>query len=505
MSAPNYDLSQLEQVSPAKLPLTGNELLYAVQNGADVVTTAQQLSAVGGVTVSQPSVYNVKNFGATGNGTTDDTAACQAAATAASGTSNASNGIGTNGGVLYFPQNSSGNATYLLSSALTDSGYGVAGISCDPGVTLTVPFAGPNLLINFTNCQAINGFITGGLYVHGKAGGIYLSNSAGDVDNWVFQNFSFFQPYGSPTTGDWSMQINVPILCTFINLRFLYSANGLLLLGGTSCHVINCYGLQNYGVSFGVDGTNYSTFTACASDKSGVGYRTWNQSQGISYVSCGHEVGTATNLTVTNSQISGSTATITYSGESISSQFINGMPVAVSVGTNTNCNGRWYVSGITPNTITFSLGSSPGDVNSVDTGTISINLGDGFQFLNSYNCVAQNCLSETPQQATSSHYCLVNSQYSGFNYCRGVTGTPATAQTYDIDIGHGNSNIILNQNYVQTATNGTNLSSTGWGTPTGTNKTTNFPGAGATLTQTSETLAALIQALLAAPSPPIGS
>jgi hypothetical protein len=63
---------KITELPPATTPLTGNELTPIVQNGVTCQT------AVSNIGLDAPYI-NVKAFGATGNGTTDDTAAVQSA------------------------------------------------------------------------------------------------------------------------------------------------------------------------------------------------------------------------------------------------------------------------------------------------------------------------------------------------------------------------------------------------------------------------------------------
>ena len=85
---------KISQLPPAPTPLVGADLIPVVQSGTTVRTT---LTAV-----SNYVNASVKTFGAVGDGTTDDTAAIQAAVTAA--------GVG---GRVYFP-----TGTYLVSSTI---------------------------------------------------------------------------------------------------------------------------------------------------------------------------------------------------------------------------------------------------------------------------------------------------------------------------------------------------------------------------------------------------
>jgi polygalacturonase len=118
---PDTKISQL----PASAPLTGAELFPVVQTGASVsAAIAAILSAV-----------NVKNYGATGNGVTDDTATFNLALVAAAAQSTTPytgvNILEAPVASLYVPP-----GTYLISSQLVINGLNVTWTFAD-GATIT--------------------------------------------------------------------------------------------------------------------------------------------------------------------------------------------------------------------------------------------------------------------------------------------------------------------------------------------------------------------------------
>lgn len=83
---------------------------FAILGLASTIVRADQRSGLTGGSVAWDSVYNVKHFGAKGDGSTDDTASIQAAIDAIPVMKNAAI---DRGGVLYFP-----TGVYVLSSKL---------------------------------------------------------------------------------------------------------------------------------------------------------------------------------------------------------------------------------------------------------------------------------------------------------------------------------------------------------------------------------------------------
>lgn len=106
---PIVDISDLSSPSgTTKKVTTENLLAFPVPEGGRTVATMTGY-------LGNNAVFNVKDFGATGDGITDDTAAIQAALTAA----------GVSGGTVYFPA-----GTYLVSASLLfDSSVTIRGVN----------------------------------------------------------------------------------------------------------------------------------------------------------------------------------------------------------------------------------------------------------------------------------------------------------------------------------------------------------------------------------------
>src|SRR5439155_22858976 len=129
--------------------------------------------------------FDVRDFGATGNGTTDDTTAIQ----------NAVNTIPTTGGMLYFP-----SGTYLISSVITfaasmyhlraagPSGFDTA----PPSVIIKWNSASAGSMFNITSCR---GFKLEGFQFAKATGALVTGIAAGASDarnnRFTFKDVSF--------------------------------------------------------------------------------------------------------------------------------------------------------------------------------------------------------------------------------------------------------------------------------------------------------------------------
>ena len=133
---------KISNLPAATTPLSGSELLPVVQSGVTKRATVTQIGTVTATGSTTPrtlpdrfaDVVNVKDFGAVGDGVTDDTAAFNAAIATASG------------GTVYVPR-----GTYLLGTSPTgNASFVLEGITSGPGSL-------PGTAVRYTSGQTMFG------------------------------------------------------------------------------------------------------------------------------------------------------------------------------------------------------------------------------------------------------------------------------------------------------------------------------------------------------------
>lgn len=188
-----YKLSALILIITAICGFAAQSAFARIYN-PPVVSPTQSIIDTGG------QVYNVKAYGATGDGSTDDTAAVSATISA----------VGSNGGVVYFPC-----GAYKLASGITVSKTGINFVGSGHCSTLRIPHTSDALTITgslfkiqdieflvtatstrtgslLLNIQANQGFVnnvrfTGAATIN-NGGVAYLNGNSADL--WTFNNVS---------------------------------------------------------------------------------------------------------------------------------------------------------------------------------------------------------------------------------------------------------------------------------------------------------------------------
>jgi hypothetical protein len=225
-----------------------------------------------------------QDYGATGNGTTDDTAALQAAVTA----------LGTaGGGTLYVPP-----ATYALSAVINvpnevsilGAGQGASILKQTSTTANVLSYAATNL----GNIQVEKIQILGPGSGSGK--GLVMSANGGvnPVVSCAFRDLVIENMGGN------GMDIAVLITSTFENVEVVTCGNHGFQLsgGGTSVAMLNCYanGCGNHG--YNLAQMNYTSLNGCAADSCVSGYFL-DTCNNVGLYSCGTEANSGNAYVVT--------------------------------------------------------------------------------------------------------------------------------------------------------------------------------------------------------------
>lgn len=251
--------------------------------GATVVGVAG-----GGSSVGIPTIINVKDaaYGAKGNGTTDDTAAIQAALTAAAALS----GTQSAGGTVYLPA-----GTYKVTGGLT---LAVDGITIRGAGAISTAIVTTSTTAHLFSASGHRRFTFEDLKLVGAGTGTVdainlAAPGAYAVFDCVFRNLHItgFGRHGIHTEDACG--------CVFDHVRIeSCGGNGFDLggngngLGGTSNAFTACYALAcTFGYS--INSVVYSNFSACSTDSCTTGY-VINACTSLSFNGCGVESTTGT-------------------------------------------------------------------------------------------------------------------------------------------------------------------------------------------------------------------
>ena len=200
--------------------------------------------------------------------------------------------------------------------------------------------------------------------------------------------------------------------------------------------ITDCYALQTPQWGYHMFEMSYTTLINCACDFGGISYA-FDACNACSWLSCGHEAGVTTLMPITNTALSGTTATVTYSGLDMSSVYYFNMPVQILNTTNGSgiLNGRWRVTSLGTNTITFTINPGYNPFSGADTGTSSFFPGDGYVMSYSNSCVGYNCKGTDAPNVNSTDYIMTASFNCGFRDCVSILENVGSIQIFDAYLG----------------------------------------------------------------------
>lgn len=229
-------------------------------------------------------VINVRDFGATGDGVTDDTAAIQAAIDSIDTAE-----LTLTGGVVYIPRGEYiiSSTIYIRNSEVTEHLASVT-IRGDGIHNTIIKCADSFTDVDAVYMQHSNYCVIEDLHIHGNdksTNGFHIENGSEVVVNRVFARSN---------SGSGFLVDNVKVL-TMSHCRSS-NPNGTCnfdFSGGynVALNIENCYALDTdaTGTGFKVRDVAYSLFTACACDDAGrYAYEIGNV-MGVTFISCGAE------------------------------------------------------------------------------------------------------------------------------------------------------------------------------------------------------------------------
>lgn len=257
-------------------------------------------------------VYNVKAYGALGNGTTDDTTACQ----------NAINAAAVTGGIVWFPA-----GTYKITTALKlysgttpnivafsnitimgAGSSGTLGTVIEQATTGLDVIKGLNDTANSAQLQNVTiqdmNLSWGTVTLTNSGNGLYLAQQSAGGPSFQLINLKNVVATNCQGSGKYGFNIESMITSTVNTCMAVTCANGFFLNGdvggsydsvSTSVTFFNCYANMGANAVIGyncVDNT-YISFVGCACDiganTTGTAYSVLGSS-GVSFIACGCEL-----------------------------------------------------------------------------------------------------------------------------------------------------------------------------------------------------------------------
>lgn len=220
--------------------------------------------------------FNVKSYGATGDGTTNDRAAIQATIDA----------VPSTGGVVFFPA-----GTYNMTTTALNPKIGT--IFRGSGRDATIIKMSTNDVHAFSGTDK-HTMTWENLTLQGSNGGttgcgIKLARSTENNVRYINMKNVMIKQFGSK-----GIDISNAIVSTFDNvvcqnnLSDGFYFHGDSGVAGTSCSFISCYANTNTTTGYNINNMAYSSFTGCASEGSPTNYLFTN-CQSIAVNGCGSE------------------------------------------------------------------------------------------------------------------------------------------------------------------------------------------------------------------------
>ena len=265
MTSPNPEVV-VENNANSVLINRSNFIPVNIQSNEGLITNYSTVPVV-----SSNYRYDVKKFGAYGDGIHDDSAAIQAAIDAAHA---------AGGGTVYFPIGRYKKSTDInLYMFITLLGEHFGSVEIFDSVEM--------VMWKGYDCQYLkmeNLILTGPGIDGWGGGGVWLG-----IQDWNCLQQLCFRNMLIQHNASFGLCVDIPVASTFDNCKFYSNAgDGLWLRNGTSVTINNCYSITNTRSGFMMEGMAYCSMNACAVENSGIGYFMYN-TYSTTLTSCGNE------------------------------------------------------------------------------------------------------------------------------------------------------------------------------------------------------------------------
>ncbi|HSE61122.1 MAG TPA: glycosyl hydrolase family 28-related protein [Candidatus Saccharimonadales bacterium] len=220
-------------------------------------------------------VFNVKDHGAKGDNSTNDTTAIQSTITAAAAA----------GGSVYIP-----SGFYIISAALTlPAKTIIRGDGQDRSIIVQQSTSANGITITDANYIVLEDFRLQGP-ASGTGVGISLQRSSSQAIQWHRYQGLYIREFGSHGIAASNAVLTIlnNVTCESNGGHGFYFFGVAMSTAGTSTQFNACYANNNGQAGYALFKMVYCVLTACAADSSGIGYLI-DTCQGCSLVGCGSE------------------------------------------------------------------------------------------------------------------------------------------------------------------------------------------------------------------------
>lgn len=270
----------LNALDTDKLDISALDSTLAGKSAASTgISTIFGLNAAGNAVVkANRAIFNVKDYGAVGDNSTDDTAAILAARTAL---------VANGGGVLYFPKTSQNRYKCASTIQMSINGFHIEAESKGCIIDFATQASGPGIALGGIYDWSIKNFAV--LNAYGACVEINRGTITGPQTYCGYGLMSNVVLRGARNSAD-NLEIGNCYQCVFEVVRSQEGVRkGIAIFGFcTTLTFISCHAFDAADDNWQIKNIVYSVFMACGSDNAG-GYGYSLQDADIEMIRCGCE------------------------------------------------------------------------------------------------------------------------------------------------------------------------------------------------------------------------